>query len=395
MKFIDLIKLATRMFKARTSRMILTILGIGIGMATILFLISLGFGIQKIVLSKITTPESLLSIDVNGFLSGDENLSAVDLKKIRNIKGVEEVAGLNKQKGQIEIGEYFSSGNVLLVQPGYIEMNGKRIIKGETIKEDNLSGAVISSTFLKVLGDEPENLLGQDIGIVLLNDSEGKLDVANKDRLDLKMKIIGIAEDDKSNIYVHLDNFDSNEVLAYSLVKVRTYSEEQIERVKNGLNELGYRTSSVSEIVDQTKKFFSILSFILTILGVVALFVSSIGMFNTMIISLLERTEEIGVMKAIGAKDRDILNIFVVESGLIGFLGGLAGVVIGFSAQVIFSLFFNFIAVQMGGNKLELFLTPWWFVFSLIGMSLVIGILTGWIPARRASRVDPLEALKD
>lgn len=395
MKLIDLIKLATRMFKARTSRVLLTILGIGVGMATILFLISLGFGVQKIVLERITTPESLLSIDVKDKLNDSGELDWDDIQKIKSLKEIDEVVLLNKQKGQIKIGDYFSNSEVLLTQPGYVGMDGKRIIYGEDLANENISGVLISSTFLTVLGKKPQDLLNQNIEVILLEDSDEKL--ANFDNEDLKngFKIVGIVEDDKSNIYVNVNNFSKSQIQSLSLIKVKTFSQEQVDKTKKNLENLGYEVASVSEVVDQTKKFFTVLSFALTILGVVALFVSSIGMFNTMIIALLERTEEIGVMKAIGAKDRDILNIFVVESGLIGFLGGLTGIILGFIIQYGFNFVFNFVAVQMGGQKLDLFYSPIWFVVSLIIISFVIGVITGWIPAKRASRIDPLEALKN
>jgi putative ABC transport system permease protein len=145
---------------------------------------------------------------------------------------------------------------------------------------------------------------------------------------------------------------------------------------------------------EQSRKFFSVASLILAILGVVALFVSSLGMFNTMIITLLERTEEIGIMKAIGATDRNILSIFIFESALMGFLGGVSGIFMGFVVQYIFNFVVNFIAVRMGGEAFDLFHSPLWFIALLITSSLLIGIFTGLIPARKASIVDPLDALK-
>jgi ABC-type antimicrobial peptide transport system permease subunit len=370
-------------------------LGIGIGMATILFLISIGFGVQKIVLEKITTPESLLSIDIKGKIDSKEDLNWNDINKINQIREIEEVVSLNKQKGQIKVGDYFSSSDVLLTEPGYVGMDGKRILFGEDISDENISGVLVSSTFLTVLEKNPQDLLGKNIEVILSEDSEKKLVNIDEEQLKTGLKIVGVVEDDKSNIYIHLNNFNSTQIKKISLIKVKTFSQEQVEKVKETLVGSGYEVASVSEVVDQTKKFFTVLSFALTVLGIVALFVSSIGMFNTMIIALLERTEEIGVMKAIGAKDRDILSIFVVESGLIGFLGGITGVLIGFLVQGGVNFVFNFVAIQMGGQKLDLFYSPVWFVVSLVIISFVIGIITGWIPAKRASRVDPLEALKD
>jgi putative ABC transport system permease protein len=129
--------------------------------------------------------------------------------------------------------------------------------------------------------------------------------------------------------------------------------------------------------------------------GVIALIVSAIGMFNTMTIALLERTTEIGVMKSIGASDLNISMIFATEATIMGFLGGLGGVVMGLATGNFFNILINTVAVRFGGEKLDLFYTPLWFIIIIISFGTIVGLMTGIIPARRASKIDPLDALKN
>ena len=393
MKFIDLIKLATRMFKARTSRTVLTIVGIGVGTATILFLISLGFGVQEVILSKITTSDSLSAMDIYPNSSTEKKISWESVDQISYIKNVEKIAPLFKYDGQIRIEQYNNNTSFLVTGPGFIGMDGKEVLVGEDLSKDNPNGIILAASFSRVLEKSWDELIGKEVEITL-NIPEEEAGKFREEKIDKKFKIIGIAENEKSQVYVNLDGLDRANLNNFSLIKAKSYNSDQVEDVKQQIEALGYKTSSVSEVVRQARKFFSIASLSLAVLGVIALLVSSIGMFNTMVITLLERTEEIGIMKAIGATDQNILSIFIFESALMGFLGGVCGIVMGFMAQFTFNFVVNFIAVRMGGEAFKLFHSPFWFILLLVMSSLFIGILTGSIPARKASAVDPLEALK-
>ena len=393
MKFIDLIKLSTRMFRARTSRTILTIFGIGVGTATILFLISLGFGVQEVVLDRITTSDSLSSIDVYSNPEKNRELNQKTIDQFGYINELEKIIPLLKYDGQIKTTDKLSNTSFFITDPGYLSMDGKKILAGKTLSDENENGIVLSSAFLKIFGVELEDLLKEKIEITLSIPSGDQGQFLDK-KIEKSFEVIGVVENDRSNVFVNFDSFKSEGLEDIFLIKVKARNSNQVDGVKAKIEALGYKTSSVSEVVEQSRKFFSVASLILAILGVVALFVSSIGMFNTMIITLLERTEEIGIMKAIGATDRNILSIFIFESALMGFLGGVSGIFMGFVVQYIFNFVVNFIAVRMGGEAFDLFHSPLWFIALLITSSLLIGIFTGLIPARKASIVDPLDALK-
>ncbi len=381
------------MFRARTSRTILTIFGIGVGTATILFLISLGFGVQEVVLDRITTSDSLSSIDVYSNPEKNRELNQKTIDQFGYINELEKIIPLLKYDGQIKTTDKLSNTSFFITDPGYLSMDGKKILAGKTLSDENENGIVLSSAFLKIFGVELEDLLKEKIEITLSIPSGDQGQFLDK-KIEKSFEVIGVVENDRSNVFVNFDSFKSEGLEDIFLIKVKARNSNQVDGVKAKIEALGYKTSSVSEVVEQSRKFFSVASLILAILGVVALFVSSIGMFNTMIITLLERTEEIGIMKAIGATDRNILSIFIFESALMGFLGGVSGIFMGFVVQYIFNFVVNFIAVRMGGEAFDLFHSPLWFIALLITSSLLIGIFTGLIPARKASIVDPLDALK-
>jgi len=167
-----------------------------------------------------------------------------------------------------------------------------------------------------------------------------------------------------------------------------------LKQVSEKLTNMGFMVSSLSETVDEANKIFRAIQITLGTFGVVALIVAAIGMANTMTVTLLERTNEIGIMKAIGASDRDIESMFLFESILIAFLGGLAGILINFGVSKFLNILVNILAKNLGGQPVTLFYTPTWFLIFIIVFSILVGIFSGIVPAKRAAKMDPLEALK-
>ena len=133
---------------------------------------------------------------------------------------------------------------------------------------------------------------------------------------------------------------------------------------------------------------------ILGIFGVVGLIVAAVGLVNTMSVTLLERTSEIGVMRTLGASAKDIKRLFLAESTITGFLGGFSGIIIGLILSQIFNWIINILARTLGGQSLSLFHYPFWFLLFIIILSTLVGFLAGFWPAKRASKLNPLEALR-
>jgi putative ABC transport system permease protein len=133
---------------------------------------------------------------------------------------------------------------------------------------------------------------------------------------------------------------------------------------------------------------------VLAVFGGIALTVSAIGMFNTMTVTLLERTAEIGVMRTIGASSRDIVVLFVAEAVIVGFLGGVVGILIGAGIGESLNFVLGLVAKKFGGDAVSLFRYPIGFLVFIALFSGAVGLITGLFPARRAAKINPLDAIR-
>jgi len=397
MKFPDLILLSTRAFITRPMRTSLTVLGVSVGIGTVLFLVSLGYGLQNMVLNKITTADALLSLDV---YPGSSELMALDqgqTKKISEIKEVVETSQLINFAAQINFGDLTGDCLVKAIKPSFFRLGGINPAGGELFSDNDNYGAVLSAAGAKLFNINPELAIGQSITLNLFISSlneEGAEEIKTIPRAD-KYIIRGITDDENSSyIYVSADSLADLEINNYSQLKVKVSNEQRLEQVKNELTGLGFFVSSLSETINQAKSIFRVIKIILALFGLLALVVSAIGMFNTMTVTLLERINEIGILRSIGASADDIRLLFLVEAFLMGFLGGLGGIIFGYLGGEIANLGLNIIAQSFGGQPLDLFYSPPWFVGFIIIFSTVIGLLTGVFPSHRASKLNPLEALR-
>lgn len=395
MKFRQLAKLSTRMFKARTSRTLLTILGMGVGIGAILFLVALGYGIQKALLETITTSDSLLSLDVYPGKT-EEDITADNIEKIKQIDGVDLISPVMDTNIQVKFNGVVSDSVAMIVDSDFMRLNGTKIQNGSEINNNEPNGILISPTFAKLFEKGADEMLGQEISISLKNYGSEEGQKKNKSSsFTSSYKIIGILDSKDNTAYLNMKSFEGVlDVKNYSKLKVKCRDSQSVTSVRENISQNGFIVSALSDVVRQADKVFAIVRIILGFFGMIALLVSAIGMFNTMTVALLERTEEIGIMKSIGAYDSDILSMFVFESTLMGFLGGICGIILGIAGSKSFNFLINLIATNFGGSKTNLFYFPIWFLGFILFSATVVGFFTGIIPARRASSVDPLEALR-
>lgn len=403
MRFIDLFMLSTRMFKARTSRTLLTILGMGIGISAVLFLVSFGYGLQKTLLERITTSDSLLTLDVAEAKSGEISLNSEMVEKIKNISGVNEVSPAFQLTAQGHVDDISADLSAIGVKPSYLKLGGFRINKGETLSSEKTNNVVITSAVGQVFGhQDATEMIGREITFSFFIPEEstgqaGEGDLQNKlEKVEsgTKYKIVGIIEGEENTVYINSESAGELKINKFSQVKVKSESQQAMAGVRETIEKEGLMVSSLSETVDQANQIFRIVQIVLFMFGIIALVVSAIGMFNTMTIALLERTEEIGIMKSIGASDMGISLMFVMESSIMGFLGGFGGVLIGLLGGEIVNRLINFVASRFGGEAVRLFYSPLWFIFAILLFSAFVGFITGFAPARRASKIDPLDALR-
>lgn len=402
---IDSIKLATRTFRTRKMRTFLTVLGISVGISAVLFLVSLGYGLQRTLLEKITRLDTLLTLDVSTPSASLLRLDQELIDELSALPEVEEVSPLRTVMSNCKFDNISSQVSFSAVNETYFRLGGVELMAGEIYQGEKDTKVILSQGALISLGvDGTDDIIGKEIDITLIvspqSDSieakeDGLSDGSDMVPLEEKFIISGIVEDESNSFgFIPLGWTDDLNISSYDNVKVRVINQDVLDETGSVITGMGLSVMALSDTIDQANKIFSIIQIVLALFGLVALAVSAIGMFNTMTIALLERTNEIGIMKAIGASDRDIRFLFLAESILIGVFGGLGGLIIGIGSTKIVNFVFNMMASRMGGQEVDVFYTPMWFIIFIMAFSTLIGFLTGVYPAQRAAKLNPLMALR-
>jgi putative ABC transport system permease protein len=182
--------------------------------------------------------------------------------------------------------------------------------------------------------------------------------------------------------------------VTYQTAVVRVTAARSTQDVEDQIKKMGFQAFSLNDALQGAKRAFIILDIVLSLIGSIALAVSSLGIVNTMVMSILERTREIGIMKAIGGSDADIRRIFLIEASAIGCFGGVAGVALGWLVGRIINFGANVYIQQQGGTPGNLFSLPFWLIGGAIGFSIAVSLVAGSYPAARAAKLNPIEALR-
>lgn len=406
-----IIHISAANLKRRKLRTFLTVGGISIGIALIVFLVSLGFGLQRLIKNRIASVEALTVLDVS---RGESLLLPLDegvVKKFNQLDGVEAVSPSISLSGQAVYKDFVTDVAIYGINPQFISMEGIKISIGSNITGEDKPQIIITQTALDLLGiTNPLKAEGKKISLkILVPASETNQEAQIK---EVETYVQGIITDDEelSIIYAPLKFLQSlgfegdysqakvkveNEALKeYSLARIKVKDESKLAEVRKKIENMGYQVDSVADTVGQVDKIFVIFEIVMAGLGSIAMFVASLGALNTLTVSLLERTREIGILKTLGATRWDIYRLFLSEALLLGLSGGITGIILGWSIGEGLNLFLNYLAAKLGGDQVDIFYTPLSFIFLIIGVILLMSLITGFYPARRAVKINPLDALR-
>jgi len=256
--------------------------------------------------------------------------------------------------------------------------------------------AVVNRAMLKILGINENEAIGKKfdtsfvvVGELLFNDKE-KIESA-----PTQYTIVGVTPEEKTPVfYVPFVDLRSLGIVNYSQVKVVVENSSDLAKTRRQIEAMGYVTRSVADTVEQINSLFATARTILMLLGMVALAVASLGMFNTLTVSLLERTREVGLMKAMGMKSSEVQELFLTESMIMGFFGGVLGIVVGVILGKLAGLGLSFFAIFKGVGFVDISYVPAIFILVIIFLSLLVGVVTGIYPAKRATKISALNALR-
>lgn len=256
--------------------------------------------------------------------------------------------------------------------------------------------AIVNSAFLSMLGLTADDAVGQIFTTKYLFDGQlfGQNDYLAESE-EIEYKIIGVLPDTKTPFfYVPFSDLQGFALKEYSQLKIMVEETVQLAKVRTDIEAMGFKTSSVVDTVERINSLFATLRAALLILGMVALGVAALGMFNTLTVSLLEKTRQVGLMKAMGMKSHEVKRLFLAESVIMGVSGGVLGLVLAFLAGKLVSAVLSSLAFASGVGVLDVAHIPPGLALVVMLFSFLIGVGTGWYPSHRATRISALNALR-
>ena len=447
MKPRDLTDLALRNLREAILRNVLTTLGVAVGVASLVAMLSLGVGLQQLASRRLSQSglfDTIFVTPKNSFrgvgraqreMESDKPPRPLDegarkeFEKLPNVIEVfpqirffTEVRFNNKPYATVVAGLPESSRN-----SGAFDG-----MQGNFFSSPTADEAILQIEFAKDLSDKPASLLGQAItlryaerqAIPAAGDSSSAPSEASEGfsvvPKELKLKIIGVVETEpaagyggygNARLLMPLDTASTlraaqvndlrdivrgstaNKVTFPSL-SVRASSPSKVEALETSIKSMGFNAFSLLDASKSLRTFFSVFDLLLGIFGSLALAVATLGIVNTLVMAILERRREIGVLKALGAADGDVQQLFFVEAGVMGLSGGFLGVFFGWVLGRAITFGTNVYLKRQALNPIELSSVPWWLILAASVFAVLVSLAAGLYPASRAAKLNPVDALR-
>lgn len=440
MRISDILTVCLRNLSRRKVRTALTVIGVVIGACAIILMISLGIGVKQSMENMMAQWGDLTIISVYNYSKGgktklDDNM----VSKIQQMDGVDIATPFYRVTDpglqlKTRNGRYVAGLQIVGVYPEALEKLGFALTEGSYLpKGDKNYNLLVGGNVAYAFLDSKR----KDGGYIDRNqlDANGNPKAPyvkiTKDKLTLfalpaktggksfevTPRIVGVLKEDFSKGYetsegVFMDinvlksliaqynkqnNIPAkNQKTAYEEVRVKCTDAKLVAGIQQSIKELGFECSSMQDTRDMINKQISQAQAMLGGLAAISLLVAAIGIANTMVMSIYERTKEIGVMKVIGARIHDIRTMFLTESAMIGLFGGTAGVALSFTVSAVLNSVGGGLlaSAEMGAAGAKLSIIPWWLVAMAMMFSMLIGVIFGFIPANRAVKISALEAIR-
>ena len=458
MRWSDLLRMSVSSLRRRKLRTFLTVLGVVIGTASIVVMISLGLGLQESMYKEVeqnggTTSITVTGKDSGGMMYGYSGMSSDELKNVAHVKSAEPILSISvialkgKYEGFIELTGmtpeglktlnleledggrlpdpnsaqlelvygntvitnfyektsgrgYWDSGELpdidlqtdsvflILDQDGYYQSQSAASDIGGSAGESGEGGTASAKTPPKKHVVSASGVLKGGPDTYTVNSYMTFCDI-NKLRTYLEKEFRGRAIPGQPTT----KSGKPYNKFVYSSAKVQADDMENVEAVSDAIRAMGYNVSSNIEYIDSMKKQFAMVQAVLGGIGAVSLFVAAIGIANTMMMSIYERTKEIGVMKVIGCSLGNIRQMFLLEAAFIGLGGGVIGNVLSFLMSAAINALVK--GKEMGMTTGQISYIPLWLVLVSLGFAMLVGTAAGYFPARRAMKLSPLAAIRN
>jgi putative ABC transport system permease protein len=449
----DLTELAVRNLREAALRNALTTLGIGVGVASLVAMLSLGVGLQEFATQRLessglfnavfVTPRS----EMRGFgrrrdqpppEPGDSRpLDEAARQEFEKMRDVIEVYPQIRFATEVRYGGNPHPTMVAGVPASGATDGAFEGMQGKFFSGPSADEVILQIEFAKELSKSPAGLLGQDL-VVRYPERQALAPPAGNDSQstgqdgdttpvagftvvlrEKKLRVVGIISTEpqggfgglgRSRMFIPLDvaetlriaqSSDLREIMrgqnpapTYGSLTVRVKSPREVESVEAAIKKMGFETFSLLDTSRNLRLFFTVFDLLLGIFGSLALAVATLGIINTLVMAILERRREIGILKALGAADRDVKQIFFAEAGVMGLAGGILGVTLGWLIGRALTLGTNIYLTRQQLPTVEISSVPWWLVCGGILFSIIVSLAAGIYPASRAAQLNPVEALR-
>ena len=468
MKLPDLTELALRNLRESLLRNSLTTIGISVGVASLVAMLSLGIGLQQLASRRLMKSGLFDTVvvtsrrDLRNFNREEERSGPapgesriLDEPTRQEIEHLPNVLEAYPDIRFITELRYEDKPHLTMIAalPASAKSNDTfETVQGQFFSSDVAPEAILQKTFAEeLLGKAPKPgidetnvkdlagpLLGKELTMryaqreaaqTVPSTAANDHSTASGDHSlagaaysvvsrEQKLKIVGVADLDpesmrgpgRARVFLPLALAESLHVMQptdlreisraatdqplYSSVSVRVRNPSQVQKVEDAIKKMGFNTFSILDASRSIQQFFKVLDVFLGIFGSLALAVAFIGIVNTLVMAILERRREIGIMKAIGASDGDIKKLFFAEAGAMGILGGIAGVALGWAIGQVINVGTNVYLKSQSFPPEHFWSVPWWLVAFALLFSFLVSLAAGLYPAGRAARLDPVQALR-
>jgi putative ABC transport system permease protein len=448
-KLYDSIELAGRNLRESVLRNSLTTLGISVGVASLVAMLSLGIGLQQLASRRlqrsglfdsivVTSRRDLRSFNREQEESGPAPAESPDLNesargKIERVTGVVEaypdlrfitelryedkphltmVAGMPmsyKDNDSFEgmQGRFFSSGEaheVILQKSFAAELLGKSARGPDDISVAEVARPLLGKQLVMRYAEKQDagansasySVISHELALTIVGVTDLDPDSMRgsaRARLFIPQKLIEQMRPMQAYDTRNATGLTSPDPV-YSTVVARASGAGKVEAVEQAIKKLGFNTFSILDATKSMRRFFAILDLFLGIFGSLALTVASIGIINTLVMAILERRREIGIMKAVGASDSDVRGLFFAEAGAMGLLGGVFGTALGWVIGRVINFGTNIYLRRQGFPPEHIWAVPVWLVAGAVGFAFFVSLVSGLYPASRAAKLDPVQALR-
>ncbi|NTW15731.1 MAG: ABC transporter permease [Candidatus Moranbacteria bacterium] len=380
-------------------RSLMTIGGVAVGIGIVTFLISLGFGFQEMVVREVTkdNPPDIVEVS-NSNLDNFVSLDDATIGRIRDIGGVTQVGRSINTGGKFAEGDSQTDGAMYGQDAEFAAMSPLKMIAGNADFGEGSDKVVVSSRLAELLGfPDPTSIVGKTVTYDIILSSETNAEVKGDTvRPGNAIEVGGVLDDrDKALAYFPYPLLAREfGVDLAQQGKVKAAEGAAIADIRTQIENLGFVTENVGDIVGDIDGFFLVIKVVLVVFGSIIMSISAMGMLNTLSVSLLQRTKEVGILKALGAKRDDIFKMFIFEAAIISSIGGLAGLLGGYGAAKAVNVLFDTFAARQGSGSISFVSIPGYFLLAIVGFVIFLALATGLMPARRASQTHALEALR-